>query len=247
MSWLGCERVELDVCESTNDEAARLARAGAVHGTIVIADAQTAGRGRGGHQWHSPPGLNLYLSCILRPAIAPAECPPLTLAAGLGVADAVSGYSVDCRLKWPNDVYVAGRKLAGILTEMSTQSGVIDHVVIGIGVNLNQAEFPEPLAATATSLRIATGAAVDRARFIDELLGACERWFDRLIAGGIDAVREPWNQRALRARVRVTGGVHVIEGRIAGIDRTGALVVIRDDGQHHTVIAGDVMLLDAGK
>ncbi len=243
-TWLGADRAHFERCGSTNDEAAALAKAGAEHGTIVTADAQTAGRGRGSNEWFSPPGTNLYLSCILRPTLPPAQCPPLSLAAGLGVWDAVNSYGVAASLKWPNDVFVGRRKLAGILTEMTSRGGAIDYVIVGIGVNLNQTEFPDELARTATSLSSATSKQIDRDVFVEQLLGACERWFERLDERGLAGIRDRWNERALRARVRVTSGSDVVEGTVDGIDDSGALCVIDGDGRRHTVIAGDVMLLD---
>jgi len=243
-TWLGADRVTLDECESTNDEAAELAKKGAAHGTIVVADAQTAGRGRGSNSWFSPPGTNLYLSCILRPTLAAVDCPPLTLAAGLGLWDAVNARGVSAALKWPNDVYVGRLKLAGILTEMTSRGSAVDYVVVGIGVNLNQESFPSPLDATATSLRMQTGDEVDRQRFLEDVLGTCEVWFDRLQDRGLDAVRDRWNERALRGRVRVTTGTSSIEGTVEGLGPAGGLRITSDSGEAQTIIAGEVTLLD---
>jgi len=243
-TWLGADRVSFSTCGSTNDEAAQLAREGAAHGTVVIADTQTSGRGRGSHDWYSPPGSNLYMSIILRPTVVAAECPPLTLAAGLGVYDSVAARDVTAALKWPNDVYVARRKLAGILTEMTSRGSAVDYVVVGIGVNLNQSEFPPPLDATATSLRMHTCAAVDRDSFTEDLLGALEQWFERLERGGLAAIRDRWNERALAGRVRVTSAGEIIEGHADGLDDAGGLRVIDAAGRARVVIAGEVELLD---
>ena len=121
MSWLGGERVELDICDSTNDEALALARRGARHGTIVVARAQRAGRGRDGRSWASPPGMGLYFSAVLRPQLALAQVPPLTLAIGIAVVDAARSCGAPAQLKWPNDVLVHARKLAGVLVEAHSQ------------------------------------------------------------------------------------------------------------------------------
>jgi len=246
--WLGIgpRRIELARCGSTNDEAARLARQGAEHGTVVLADAQSACRGRLARQWHSPPGENLYLSCLLRPELAPPAVPPITLAAGVGVCEAVNSLGVSASLKWPNDVLVGGRKLAGILTEMSTQGTGVEHAIVGIGVNLNTTEFPPELTDIATSLRIQLGGQpVDRPVFTDALLRALEGWFDRFLTGGVPAIASAWTERAeVGARaVRATAEGAVIEGRAVGLDADGALLVEEASGRVHRVVAGDVELL----
>ena len=149
--WLGRHRIELSECDSTNDEAARLARGGADHGTVVIARSQRAGRGRAGRVWASPPGLGLYLSAVVRPPLPLALVPPMTLAIGVGVCEAAREAGADARLKWPNDVLARGRKLAGVLVEAQSQGGRLEVVVVGIGVNLG-GELPPELAARATTL-----------------------------------------------------------------------------------------------
>lgn len=238
--WLGRERVHLPACGSTNDEAARLAAAGAAHGTVVTAGAQGAGRGRQGRPWHSPPGENLYLSCVLRPALAPERAPAITLAAGLGVVDAVRWAGARPTLKWPNDVLVDGRKLAGILTEMSTRGGHVQHIVTGIGVNIDTREFPPDLARSATSLRL-LGAPVAQDRFLARLLEDLERWFDRFFAGGVDALAGAWSACADRSWVRATSGGRELEGRVVGLDRDGCLLIEDLGGARHRVVAGDVI------
>src|SRR4051794_14278733 len=150
--WLGRAYRHLAECRSTNDEAAAWARAGAPHGALVIADAQTGGRGRLGRTWHSPPGENLYFSTVLRPEIPPHRAPPLTLAVGVALADAVREAGCDAQLKWPNDLLLDGKKVAGILTEMTTSGGRVEFVVIGIGVNLDARAFPAELDGRATSI-----------------------------------------------------------------------------------------------
>ncbi len=238
--WLGYERIHLADCDSTNDEAARLARAGAAHGTVVTADSQRAGRGRRGRRWHSPPGENLYLSCIVRPQLAPAEAVAITLAAGLGVSDAVRQVGVEATLKWPNDVLVNGRKLAGILTEMSTASAAVEHIIVGIGVNLGQQAFPPPLDQVATSLS-EHGVSVERAAFLDMLLADLERRFESFFRDGVEALSDAWTARADRAPVQVTASGRTILGRVVGLASDGCLLVEDAAGVRHRVIAGDVV------
>lgn len=247
--WLGRERVHLDACDSTNDEAARLASGGAPHGTLVTADTQHAGRGRQGRVWHSPPGENLYLSCILRPAIGPMHAAAVTLAAGIGVWDAVRATGVQPSLKWPNDVHISGRKIAGILTEMSTRGGQVQHIVTGIGINLETRRFPSELAQVATSL-CALGIAVDRQVFLEDLLARLEIWFDRFFAGGVDSIADAWLSRAELTRVRSVGSGRqsegqVIEGQAVGLDMDGCLVIEDDAGKRHRIRSGEVAVVPA--
>ncbi|MCG8416372.1 MAG: biotin--[acetyl-CoA-carboxylase] ligase [Proteobacteria bacterium] len=247
--WLGHPRIELEVCNSTNDEAAERAARGANHGTVVIARAQRKGRGRKARSWYSPPGENLYLSCVLRPTIDSALVPPITLAAGVAVARTVNSTGASASLKWPNDVVADGRKLAGILTEMNSRGQGVDHVILGIGVNLDSGEFPAELADSAVSLG-QLGVSVERGEFLARLLDELEIWLDRFLAGGVSAIADPWLELAglggvsspshgrapHRPRVRVGS----VEGRVAGIDGGGFLLIEDEKGHTHRIIAGDV-------
>jgi BirA family biotin operon repressor/biotin-[acetyl-CoA-carboxylase] ligase len=246
-AWLGVELHDLELCESTSDEAATLAAAGAPHGTVVVAEEQRRGRGRLGRAWYSPPGENLYLSCVLRPALPAAALPAVTLAAGIAVADAVAGFGARAALKWPNDVMVSGRKLAGLLAEMTTQGARLDHLILGIGVNLGSRSFPRELEATATSLALETGRDVSPARFRAALLPELENWLDRFFRGGVAAIAPAWTERSMTgARVRVMDGGRAVNGVACGINPDGSLDVRDDRGHHVRVVAGDVVLLPSG-
>jgi len=245
-TWLGGERIEVAVCTSTNDLALERARAGAPHGTVVIADAQTAGRGRLGRTWASPPGRSLYLSAIVRAALPLARLAPLTLAVGVGACDAVRGEGVTAAaLKWPNDLVVAGRKLGGILCEGAGDAAV----VVGIGVNLNgsSGELPPEVAARATTIADELGRWVERAAFTDRLLAELEPWIDRFLAGGVPAIAAPWEARMaaeLRLRVdRVGPAGQPVTGVALGLDRDGALRLRDDDGVVHRVHAGEITIV----
>lgn len=236
--WLGRQTIELAECGSTNDEAARLARAGAKHGTTVIAHAQRAGRGRDGRVWESAPG-GLYLSAVLRPPLPLVDVPPMTLAIGIGVCDATRSAGAASVLKWPNDLLVGGRKLAGVLVEAQSQGGKLDAVVVGIGVNLTN-EVP----AHAVSLAEASGHSVDRAAFVPSLLAHVERWVDRYVASGLEAIIPAWQDRmavGLSARATIDGAPLV--GAVAGLDPDGALLLRDDHGNLHRVRSGDVEVL----
>jgi BirA family transcriptional regulator, biotin operon repressor / biotin---[acetyl-CoA-carboxylase] ligase len=242
MTWLGQRIERRGRVASTNDEAGLLARAGAPHGTVILADEQSAGRGRYGRSWHSPPGENLYLSVVLRPDIAPERAPPITLAGGLGVVDAVNKAGVRASLKWPNDVLVGGKKLAGVLTEMNTRGQELEHVILGIGVNVNAHALPPEIASIATSLRLELGREVEREDFLSELLPALERWLDAFFEGGVSALGDAWTERAELAGSRVRAGAEdgPVEGEPVGLDDEGALLVEDDAGRRHRVVSGEV-------
>lgn len=227
---------------STNDEAMQLAAEGALHGECVIAETQTAGRGRRGRRWLSPPRKNLYLSLVLRPELLPARASELTLVAAVAVCEAVRAIGpalAEARIKWPNDVEVRGKKIAGILTEMASAPDTVQHVVLGIGVNLNMAaeEFPPELHDAATSVLAETGEPAPRALFTAALLAILERWIDRHAEEGFAPVRARWLQLAstLGKRVRAGG----VEGVAEDLDERGALLV-RSEGGLVSVHAGDV-------
>ena len=223
---------------STNDQAASIATEGAV----VVADAQTAGRGRRGRTWFSPHGSGLYVSTVLAPArarIDPRRATTLlTLAAGVAVAEGIqssTGLNVD--LKWPNDVYASGRKLAGVLAE-----AVRDVVVLGYGINLNVSAFPPDLRDRVTSLEGQTGLAPDRAQVLVETLAALASRYGDLLAGRFDAILDAWRVRApaaMGARVRWTAGSVAQSGVTAGVGDDGALLVRTERGIER-VVGGEV-------
>jgi BirA family biotin operon repressor/biotin-[acetyl-CoA-carboxylase] ligase len=232
---------------STSDVAKALAEEGAAHGDVVVAECQTAGRGRRGRTWSSPPGRNLYFSVVLRPELPPSRAPELTLLASVALCQAIRDGGVDAAIKWPNDVLVGGRKVAGILLEMAAETDQLQWVVIGVGVNVNarDEDFPPELREVATSMAIERGEPVPRALFAAAVLGALEAWLDRHAAEGFGPVRETWRSLCdtlgREVRVKLAG-----EGDLVGVaedvDGTGALLV-RAGGELHRVLAGDVELL----
>jgi BirA family biotin operon repressor/biotin-[acetyl-CoA-carboxylase] ligase len=244
MTWMGRHRFDLASCASTSDEAARLARAGAGHGTLVVADAQTAGRGRLGRAWASPPG-NLYLSAVLRLPLPPADVPAVTLAIGVAVCDALrKAGAADAALKWPNDVVVGYadrgvRKIAGILVEAQSQGGRVDAVIVGIGVNL-RGPVPAELADRAIALDDLVADAPDRDAFLALLLPGLESWIDRYLAGGAATVVPAWEQRMCAGlRVRIDQRDASVEGDALGLEPDGALQVRDDTGVIHCIRSGE--------
>ncbi len=250
--WLGRAFEWHAACGSTNDLAAERARAGAPAGLVIVADAQTAGRGRLGRTWHSPAEENLYLSILLRPARPPAEIPPITLLAGAAVARALETFGLRPRLKWPNDVELVEpvdeggkrRKVAGILTEMASAGASALHVVVGIGINANAVAFPPEIAGRATSLRCALGHAIDRVELLAALLDAfeplCEAFDRRGPAAAVEAFEL---HAAFPAPCRVTAPGRPgerMEGIALAVEPDGALRFQDETGQIHRVISGEL-------
>jgi BirA family biotin operon repressor/biotin-[acetyl-CoA-carboxylase] ligase len=234
-----------DTLPSTNELAFRLAHDGAEHGEVVVTEQQTAGKGRRGRVWASPPGLNLYFSAILRPLeLPPQHAPELTLVAAVALTEVLREAGTEAAIKWPNDVQIDGRKVAGILTELSAEPERVHFVVLGVGVNLNaQPEhFPEELRATATSLGLVRGQRVPRALFTANLWTRLEEWLDLHLETGFDAVRQRWKELSctLGQDVLVRTDRREFRGLAEDIDTSGALLVRTEDGSVERVLAGDV-------
>lgn len=235
---------------STNEIAFELARNGAPEGTIVIADSQTRGKGRLSRNWISPPGVNLYISAVFRPPIYSEDAPFLTLVASIAVAEAVKNMGADAIIKWPNDVLVNGKKVAGVLTQMQTKGDRVDFVMLGVGVNINMTrEMMEQdmgdVAQIATSLRELLGQEVDRVRFSADLINELEIWYTKFLREGKSAIIREWTERwgAVNRRVQVRYNEIQIEGIALGLDRNGYLLVKKDDDTVEKIIAGDILLL----
>ncbi|MEO6954234.1 MAG: biotin--[acetyl-CoA-carboxylase] ligase [Polyangia bacterium] len=243
---IGATHRALDEVGSTNDEATAWARQGAPHGAVVTAERQTKGRGRLGRAWSSPRGDNLYLSVVLRPRVLPAAAPPLTLAVGLALLDAARSCGAAAHLKWPNDLLVEDRgvrrKVAGVLTEMATSGSRIEHVVVGIGLNVGTLGFPPDLEDIATSLRLATGRALDRGEVLATLLDALDRRYADFIAHGTAATVRTWKREVdfLGRVVTVSAGSEKVTGVAEDLDDEGALLVVEENGTRHRLWAGDV-------
>lgn len=230
------EIVRLEVVTSTQAVAFELAESGAADRTVVVAETQTAGRGRHGRPWQDEPGDCLLMSIVVRPRLAMRDLPKLSLATAVAAAEAIgeaTGLAV--RLKWPNDVLASGRKLAGILLESRILAEPI--VVVGIGVNVRQRAFPPALAATATSVYREGGRAVEREALLEALLSRFDVWRDRLEREGFAPVRARWLELAETVGRAVTIGEH--SGVAVDIDGDGALVLRHARGEHH-VVAGEL-------
>lgn len=235
------------VVDSTNAVVRKLAAEGEEEGTVVAAEEQTGGRGRLGRSWFSPPGSGLWFSLLLRPALLPREVPRLTLVAGLATAKGIAKTTgLEVRLKWPNDLYLDGRKLGGILTEMEAELDRVHFVVVGIGLNVNvgEEEWPPSLRGTAISLREACGREIPRVSLLQAILRELDDCYRRFLAGEFPALLQEWRQRAyLRCPVFITLGGEKRRVEAVDVDEEGMLLVRNEDGEISRVVAGDVELV----
>jgi BirA family biotin operon repressor/biotin-[acetyl-CoA-carboxylase] ligase len=226
--------------DSTQDVAKQLAAHGAPEGTVVVADHQTRGRGRAGRTWLAEPEVNLLFSVLLRPPIPITRVPQLSLLAAVASSDALgaeTGFPV--RIRWPNDLLLAGRKVAGILTEAASGAQGVLHVSVGIGVNVNQTVFPEEIRQRATSLALVTGRSLDREALLEALLAALDRWYAAYLEAGFNSVRSAWRQHSATLGEWVVSG-HGITGTALDLDEDGALLVRLPSGVVERVVAGEV-------
>ena len=230
--------------DSTNRVAMELGYAGEPEGAVVLAEEQTAGRGRAGRAWHSERGTGLYFTVLLRPRLSPAQAPLLTMLAGLSARDAIEAQTgLTPELKWPNDLLVNGKKVGGILTEMHAEPSVVRFVIVGIGINVNQDKFPVELAPIATSLRRESGKMNYRLELLVRLLTQFEADYNRYLRSGAAFVVERFlkvSDFTNGRRVRVDSGSESYMGTTAGLSSEGLLLVERENGTLVTVIAGDV-------
>ncbi|HST23469.1 MAG TPA: biotin--[acetyl-CoA-carboxylase] ligase [Blastocatellia bacterium] len=230
---------------STNDLAREMAQSGEGEGLVILARQQTAGRGRQGRSWSSPPGEGLYVSLVLRPDITPIDSPVITLAAAVAVAETLEqDYRIPSDIKWPNDVLARGRKICGILVESAIEANKLLYAIMGIGVNLGQREFPEELKETATSLLIESEQLVTPDEFLKPLLERLEYWYRQATAQPSEVIAR-WEAMSSYARncvVRVESSDSIIEGTTRGLTAKGALVIEMDGGERREIVSGEVKL-----
>jgi BirA family biotin operon repressor/biotin-[acetyl-CoA-carboxylase] ligase len=232
---------------STNTDALQLAVSGAPHGTLVVAEQQTGGRGRFGRTWHSEYAKGIYASLILRPALPPSAAPIMTLMAGVAVHELLREITrLPFDIRWPNDVLTGGKKVCGILTELSADLDRIHAVVVGIGINVNHSSMPEELRGIATSLSLETHRAWPRIQLLSALMRELESLYDQFMSQGNRVVLERWaaaSSFARGRRVRVTENTTQRSGTTTGLDSNGALRVQFDDGEERPLVSGEVMEL----
>ncbi len=242
--WAGHPVYFYESIGSTNVQARQLAEEGAPHGTLVVADKQTAGRGRRGHSWISIPGANIYFTLLLRPDFAPDRAPMLTLVMAYALARAIMRETgTEVGIKWPNDIVIDGKKACGILTEMSVEQNDIQHVVIGVGINVREQEFAPEIAATATSLDAAAGVKVDRSKLLAAVMQAFEEDYgDFAGAQSLAPLKNSYDALLVNRdrEVCVLDPAGEYRGTARGITDTGELMVELPDGSVREVFAGEV-------
>lgn len=247
-AWAGQNIQFYKETDSTNLRAKQAGEQGEPHGTLVVAETQTAGRGRRGRGWVSPPGSSIYMSLMLRPSFEPDKAPMLTLIMAYSVARALGACLAEdggekIQIKWPNDIVLNGKKLVGILTEMSTQIDYINHVVIGVGINVNREEFPEEIKETATSLRIEAGRCFKRAPLIVETMRQFEGTYEQFErCQDLAFLQEKYNGLLVNCGndVMIHDARQSYQARALGINEKGELMVRREDGSVEAVYAGEV-------
>lgn len=243
-SWAGVNVVYYEETDSTNIRAKALAEEGAVHGTLVIADRQNAGKGRRGRGWVSPKGENIYMSVLLRPEFEPSKAPMLTLVMAYSVTQALRiREEINAKIKWPNDVVLHKKKICGILTEMSAEIDYINHVVIGVGINTNMDHIEEELADKATSLRIEEGRRIRRAELIAEVMEQFEINYERFVKdGNLHGIKDEYNEMLVNQDrdVRVLEPGNEYDAHALGINETGELLVRKENGDVEVIFAGEV-------
>ncbi|MBQ7886715.1 MAG: biotin--[Clostridia bacterium] len=238
-AWAGCEIVCFEEIDSTNKYARKIARENAKHGTLVIADKQTAGRGRRGRGWISPEGEGIFMSLIVRPDAPPAQAAKLSLTLALAVAGAIERETgLDARIKWPNDIVIGGRKVCGLLLEMDATAEKVESIVAGVGINVHQTAFDEEIARTASSLDLLSGRRVSRSAVVRAFLEE----FENAMALSHEAMMDAYRARSatIGRRVQVIGLDGTYTGTAQGITESGTLLVEDETGETREVLAADV-------
>lgn len=245
MPRLGSAILRYETVNSTNDVARDYALKGAPEGTVILAEQQTAGRGRLGRKWESPAGEGLYASIILRPHLKPFESAIITLASAVAVAETLAlDFELVVDIKWPNDVLASGLKICGILVEAAIEGGAIQYVVTGVGVNLNQREMPEAIRETATSLFLEAGRHIAPEDFLKLLLVRFDHKYRAALETRDEILRE-WENLSTYARgraVTITSFDETITGTTRGLTRHGGLILELDSGELREIITGEVSL-----
>lgn len=242
--YWGQETLFFEEVDSTNNVAKKMAEEGAPHGRLVIAEIQNAGKGRRGRSWSSPKGTGIWMTFILRPQITPQAASMLTLIAAMAVRKAIyTEMHFETVIKWPNDIVAGGKKLCGILTEMSAEPEWINYVVVGIGINANTEEFPDDISSVASSLLIETGKKVERSRLVAAFGNAFEEYYNQFMEkGNMELLTDEYNSclANYNNQVKILGPAGECVGVSKGINYLGELLVDDDEGREHVVRSGEV-------
>lgn len=243
--WLGKKLIHKTSVASTQTLAHDLARDGALHGTVVISDEQTTGKGRMGRTWFSKEGKAISMSMILRPDLLPYLTPQLTLLTATVVAEVLQEYSAKpVQIKWPNDILIDGKKMTGILTEMQAEQDQVQYVIIGIGININHTndDLPDLQAYQATSLYMETKRQWEMIPIIQQILGTFETAYETYLLDGFDSVKRSWESYGFRINetLQIKSGKETWQGTFLGIAEDGALLAERPNGKIESVYSGEI-------
>lgn len=246
--YIGKKVHAFSLTDSTNTKAFELALHGAPEGTVFVAEGQRKGKGRLGRKWESPKGVNIYTSIVLRPRIIPSSASQMTLLAAVASARAIEkSTKILPDIKWPNDLLIRGRKVAGILMEIDSEADMVNFIVLGIGidVNMDMDSLPDDVAKVATSLKNETGRAFERVPLIQELFRQLEKWYEIFKADGFGPIITEWERLSIMAgkHVRVSFLKETKEGVALGLDTDGALLLRLPTGKIERVVAGDVTMI----
>ncbi len=242
--WIGRPTEYFSLIDSTNNYCKKRAEEGAPEGLLVLADEQTAGKGRRGRSWATPPGTAIAMTLLLRPTVRPERISMVTLLTGMALTAACRKlYDLPVGIKWPNDVVVDGKKISGTLTEMSAEMSTVHYIVVGTGINVNVETFPEELSATATSILLETGKQQNRAQLAAETMNYFEQYYEKFLqTEDLSLLKEEYDGMLLNLgrQVRVLEPNQEYSGISEGIDSLGELLVRREDGSLEKVYAGEV-------
>lgn len=242
--WAGREVTYFDLTDSTNTQARFLAEEGAPHGTLVVAEKQEGGKGRRGRSWESPAGSGIWMSLLLKPEMNPMNASMLTLIMALAAEKGIRETTgLQSMIKWPNDLVLNKKKICGILTEMATDQMEIKYVIIGIGINVAQTEFPEEIKATATSLFLESGERVPRSKIIGGIMKAFEEYYEKFMeTEDMSGLIDEYNEKLanMNNEVCILAPTGDFRGVSTGINKTGGLMVRLEDGSETEVISGEV-------
>ena len=242
---MGSKIVHFDEIDSTNNYAKKIANEGCRHGTIVIAEKQTLGRGRIGREWKSSNSEGLWFTIVLRPDLEPEDVQIVTIAASVAVVEGISeSQGIVCGIKWPNDIILGDRKLAGILTELSAEPGHVNYVVVGIGININQSSFDDEIRNKATSLKLHTGKQVSRVKVLESILTRFENVYNMILQGNTEEILDKWSKYSVTIgkEVKIIYKHMEYTGIAQSIASDGKLVVKCDDGEVRQISAGEVQV-----
>lgn len=245
---IGREQTYYDVVESTQTIAHQYVQQGAKEGHVIVADEQTAGKGRLGRKWHSRNGTSISMSIILRPDLPPQKTPQLTLLTAVAVIRAIKQVTgIDCQIKWPNDVLINGKKIVGILTEMHAEPDVVHSVVIGIGLNVNQRmeEMSDEIKKIATSLANEKGEKIERAAIISSILNEFETLYDLYLEHGFRVIRPLWEAHSISVGTHLYARTakETIYGYAKGITEDGVLLLEDEKGKTHEIYSADIEIV----